>query len=153
MKKVFLTRGLPGSGKSTWARKQSGYPALMSADDYFMSSGEYKFDPSLLGEAHKDCFRRFLQTLTEGSSQELASNAGAGTTAIVHNTFIQAWELSPYVLAGETFGYEVTIVNLHCTVEQSIARNVHNVPENTIRRMANDIARAFIPPFWKQIGV
>ena len=43
-------RGLPGSGKSTKARKIAGqFGVVYSTDDFFMVNGEYKFDPKMIG--------------------------------------------------------------------------------------------------------
>ena len=45
MKSLILVRGIPGSGKSTFAKEISyGFPFL-SADDFFMIEGKYQFDP------------------------------------------------------------------------------------------------------------
>ena len=44
-KVLYLVRGLPGSGKSTFAKKLVHSDFLVcEADKYFMVNGEYKFD-------------------------------------------------------------------------------------------------------------
>ena len=60
--KMFIMRGISGSGKSTKAREimakenSCGNAAIIcSADDFFMASGKYKFDASKLGQAHAWC--------------------------------------------------------------------------------------------------
>lgn len=89
---IVLVRGLPGSGKSTWAASMAsadrldGHPArVVSADEYFMRGDKYCFDPALLPQAHADCLRR----ATEGHAQ--------GETVFVANTFTQGWEFKPYL--------------------------------------------------------
>jgi len=89
---IVLVRGLPGSGKSTWAssrasdiRLAGGQARVVSADDYYMAGDKYCFDSAQLPAAHADCLRR--------------AKAGheAGDTVYVANTFTQAWEMSPYL--------------------------------------------------------
>ena len=54
MKKLYIVRGLPGSGKSTFAEALVGSDFLVcEADKYFMVDGEYKFDGSKLKDAHE----------------------------------------------------------------------------------------------------
>jgi adenylate kinase family enzyme len=46
-------RGLPGSGKSTKAKKIAGEKGVIySTDDYFMVNGEYKYNPKMILEYH-----------------------------------------------------------------------------------------------------
>ncbi|XP_038840353.1 NEDD4-binding protein 2-like [Salvelinus namaycush] len=53
---LVLLRGAPGSGKSTLARamlEQNPHGVVLSTDDYFCRHGDYRYDPSALGEAHE----------------------------------------------------------------------------------------------------
>ena len=76
MKRVTIMRGIPGCGKS-WLAKQisdrSG-AAVVSTDDEFIDhkTGEYVFDPSLLGRNHARCFARFLDCLKDGVDVSLS---------------------------------------------------------------------------------
>jgi adenylate kinase family enzyme len=46
-------RGLPGSGKSTKARKIAGEVGVIySTDDFFMIDGKYIYNPKLIGDYH-----------------------------------------------------------------------------------------------------
>jgi len=51
-----LIRGLPGSGKTTMAKKIEGFEHF-EADQYFEKDGSYEFDPSELNSAHEECQR------------------------------------------------------------------------------------------------
>ena len=89
--KVYILRGVSGSGKSTEAMRlaSNNKDIICSADDYFMKNGEYKFDPSKLGEAHGECLAKFRALVKAGAE-----------TIIVDNTNTQWWEIRPYY---ETF--------------------------------------------------
>lgn len=149
MKKVFCMRGLPGSGKNTWiANKiandwQSANVVVCSSDDYFMVNGEYKFNESLLGEAHKSCFRKFMFTLAAESAE------GQDSIVVVNNTNISNWEISPYSAIAQAMDYEFEVIEIKSTVAQSIARNTHGVRPETIGAMAEAIRREILLPFWK----
>jgi len=133
MKQVIILRGLPGSGKSTFAKNlkvdfSNVYRTeIVSADDFFTIAltGEFKFDPTRIGDAHADCFRRYLQLLQTKIDR-----------VIVDNTNTTRLEISPYVLAAEAFGYSHLIKYFPCSIEEASERNIHNVPIETIARMA-----------------
>ena len=59
MKMLHIIRGIPGSGKSTMARKLAPNAAF-EADAYMVDQqGNYAFDPSRLGEVHQKCYEVF----------------------------------------------------------------------------------------------
>jgi adenylate kinase family enzyme len=46
-------RGVPGSGKSTKAKKLAGSNGVIySTDDFFMKNGEYVYDVKFIGDYH-----------------------------------------------------------------------------------------------------
>ena len=62
MSKLYILRGIPGSGKSTYGKKivdsahDAGFSAIkFEADDFFMKDGKYNWNPKLIGMAHKWC--------------------------------------------------------------------------------------------------
>lgn len=155
---VSIMSGAPGSGKTTAVRKvldeaandifrgvsglQYGTVAACSADDYFMRDGEYKFDVKELGAAHAACFKQFIGFLQTGI-----------THVFVHNTSIEAWEISPYMLASAAFGYDATIHTLTVDPDVAFERNVHGVPLKTIQRMCDRIKNRRLPGYWKEVKV
>jgi len=124
MKRLYLVRGLSGSGKSTVARALAvsvrGGEAI-EADEFFVGEdGIYVFDGSRLPEAHQDCLSR---------AQDLMEMPGIKLVAVA-NTFSQRWEMEPYIHLADKLGWTVTAIE--CTGDHG---NVHDVPENAIQRM------------------
>ncbi len=130
MKKLYIVRGLPGSGKSTFAEAIVGSDFLVcEADKYFMVDGEYKFDMNRLKEAHEWCRNR-----VETYMKDSLMNDQFYREIAVSNTFTQEWEMKPYFDLAKKYGYTVFTViveNRHGGV------NTHNVPDATLGNMRN----------------
>lgn len=136
----IILQGVSGSGKSAWARKHERPGEVVSADDYFTNWGlnPYHFKPDKLGQAHAMCLRAYLLALENGAD------------VIVDNTNTTIAEIAPYYALAQAFDYQVEIVSLDVDLEAAIKRNVHNVPEATIRAQDYRIAafRRFLPQRW-----
>ena len=117
--KLLLVRGLPGSGKSTLAKNLIGWYWHLETDQFWMQDGEYKFDASKLGEAHAWCQEKTRKLLADGFSP------------VVSNTFTTKKELKPYFDIAKEFDIVPTVI-----LCQSSWGNIHNVPEETLKRMA-----------------
>ena len=135
-------RGVSGAGKSTWVKgleETSDENVLVcSADDYWLDkNGEYKFVPSQLGEAHKECFRKFTQ---------LIHYANTDSVIVVDNTNTQLHEIAPYLKFAELYYAEVSIVRIKCDAVVAHDRNVHGVPANTVSAQANKMEK--LPKYW-----
>jgi len=117
---LILIRGLPGSGKSTTAKRDYPSHQHFEADMYFVDpiDGTYSFDPTQLKAAHEWCQDLTLTALSHGRD------------AVVTNTFTQRWEVEPYLALALAHGATVKI--LVCTGEYG---NVHGVPPEAIERM------------------
>jgi len=138
---VTILRGIPGSGKSHYGRMLASWnpkdSAIVSADLYFSRSGEYVFVPAEIGDAHRSCFRSFMN--------EIAIKTGH---IIVDNTALGVVEIAPYYLAAESFGYDVEIVNVKCDAEKALARQTHGVPAEIHAIMAIQFDTTELPPWW-----
>lgn len=130
MNRLIIVRGLPGSGKTTVARRMLGPTGkLCEADQYFVNeNGEYHYIPEEAGAAHTECFRNVLQHLGDDVQ-----------TVVVANTFTQRWEAAPYIALGKALGYRVEITLPGTTWQWSPSlcakRCVHGVPLNVIEGM------------------
>ena len=129
-KMLYIVRGIPGSGKSTFAKTLVGHDFLVcEADKYFIDkeTGEYKFDFSKIKDAHKFC-----QDMVETYMKDSLLNDNFYKEIAVSNTFTQEWELQPYYELAIKYGYYVTSViveNRHGGI------NEHGVPEDKIQLM------------------
>jgi len=134
-------RGCSNSGKSTYIKKNYPGATICSADHYFMVNDEYRFNPRELPKAHQSCFKRFMENLR--------GLPGEQRTIVVDNTNLHAWEAAPYVLAADTYGYDVEIVSLDVDLANLLSRdNGHGVTEGVIRRMHKIFYEEKFPPFW-----
>ena len=127
-KKLYIVRGVPGSGKSTFALNLVGSDFLVcEADKYFMVDGEYKFDGSKLKEAHESC-----RTMVETYMKDSLVNDQFYREIAVSNTFTQEWEMQPYFDLAKQYGYmvfSIIVENRHG------GENQHGVPAEAIQRM------------------
>jgi predicted kinase len=122
---MILIRGLPGSGKSTTARRmlQHSYDLHVEADQYFMQTGKYEFDADKLGTAHAWCQYRTREWLTSSSTEQ--------RRVIVSNTFTTIRELQPYFEMAKELNIVPTVI-----LCQNRFQSIHSVPEATILKMA-----------------
>jgi NEDD4-binding protein 2 len=146
---VIILRGISGSGKSTWVKnfRESNPDAkieVASADDFFVGckTGEYKFDPSKLNEAHATCFEYF-ETLLRNRKPWAVEKCDY---IIVDNTNTQLWEMSPYIALANLHNVPVRIIRMVCPEDVAATRNVHGVPLKAIQSMNGRMQTLL--PFW-----
>jgi predicted kinase len=116
---LVIIRGLPGSGKTTLAKRMIGAGFLhFEADKFFERDGQYRFDATRLSEAHDDCLSRTMQAIDDGYD------------VVVSNTFTRMLEMEPYINGAKERGVTVAIMETTGAFE-----NVHGVPRDAIDRM------------------
>lgn len=119
MKKLYICRGLPGAGKTTYARVLA--PLVVEPDLFrYDADNKYVFDSDRNAEVIDKAKR-----LCEYAMRELKMPCLAVTsvfTAIDH--------FLPYVRLAHKHGYAVTVIECRDQYE-----NAHNVPDRVIARM------------------
>jgi len=126
MKTLYIVRGVPGSGKSTFAKTLGG--THFETDNYFMVDGEYKFDFTKIKDAHNWCQSQVSNAML------LNYAAGINEKIVVSNTFTQEWEMEPYFEMAKEWGYTVFTVVVE---NRHGGENQHGVPEDKLEIMRN----------------
>lgn len=126
---LYLIRGVPGSGKSTFAElmnMQAMTLINLEADDYFKTynketnSFDYNFDPTKLQVAHQYC-----QTAAKVFLKD-------GFNVSVSNTSVTDWEVQTYKDIADECGAKfvsLIIENYHD------GKNVHGCPDEKVEQM------------------
>jgi predicted kinase len=138
-KKMYILRGISGSGKSYLSRKileeegvtdNCNETHVFSSDDYFINkeTGKYEYDGSKIGRAHEWNQNRVMKAVKNNQP-----------VIIVDNTNTQRWEAKPYVQMALENGYDIIVREPDTpwrrdAVELS-KRNVHGVPLESIQKM------------------
>lgn len=126
-KRTILLRAVSGAGKSTFANLIAPNSAICCADDYFTdSNGNYNFEPSKLGAAHKSSQEKFLKLCDDETTE----------TIVVANTNTKESDFNFYIRESEKRGmmvFSLVLENRHG------GKNVHNVPEETLFRQEQNI--------------
>jgi len=130
--KIILMRGLPGSGKTTLARRIASEEGavVFSTDDFWIGEdGRYRFDPERLGEAHGWNLDRTRRMLSDGRS------------VVVDNCNTKGEHMAPYVELATEYGAEVEKRVAPLNGEELdflFYNNGHNVPYHIIEKMREE---------------
>ena len=127
---IFIVRGAPGAGKTTFAlklrdcifQKHNRVSAIFETDNFFVDSinhHDYHFDVGWLSIAH---------VWNQGEVIRACRDCPE-VPVIVANTFCQNWEIKPYLEIAKAFKRPVYVFTLRTEHD-----NVHNVPEETVMR-------------------
>jgi len=129
-KLLVLLRGLPGSGKSSFAKHMWSDFVICEADQFFYNpEGNYNFDPSKLRDAHKYCRDRVETFMSDNEK-----NPQFYPEIVVSNTFTREWEMDEYFKLAKKYDYQVVsliVENRHGN------KNIHGVPDSKMEEMRN----------------
>ena len=121
-KDLVILRGIPGSGKSSFA-ELLGTKAICTADDYHVRDGVYDWKPKNIKIAHEWCQRKCRRFMENDVNKIVIANT---------NTTVK--ELQPYMDMANRFGYKIYSVIVE---NRHGSKNVHDVPEATLLKMKN----------------
>lgn len=147
-RQVYLMRGVPGSGKSTWAealQRHDRQVLILSADSYHLKDGLYQFDPLKVRQAHDACLTAFLDDLERNERRTAAP-------LVVDNTNLALWEIAPYYRLAECLGFPVEIIELATPLHVCLGRQLHGVPAEKLGMMQAimDFHTPLLPRWWKR---
>jgi len=119
--KVYILRGVSGSGKSTFTKKIKN-SVVFSTDNFFYKNKKYKFDLKKLKEFHLRNFEEFKNSLKKRKRN-----------IIVDNTNLIYKYVRPYIDEAKKEGYKVILVDfVPRGREYHFKRNIHNIPKRVI---------------------
>jgi predicted kinase len=119
---LIIVRGPSGSGKTTYVKKHFPNYKNYEADMYFYKNGQYNFNPEKLPEAHKWCLDQTKKELEKGNN------------VVVSNTFIEKWELEPYLELAKKLNVPYKIYRM-----TGKFKNLHGVPDEVVDGMRKRI--------------
>jgi len=117
--KLTIVRGLPGSGKSTYAKKLGCLH--LEADMFHYYDGEYQFSLVNHSRSHEIC-QKMVDTAMSANVMHI----------VVSNTFTLLHDLQPYFDMAKSNGYDIEIIRM-----ESNYGSIHNVPSDIIDIMKN----------------
>lgn len=120
---MYLIRGLPGSGKSTFAETLADaiHAQHFEHDRYlFTPEGEYLWTEGRMAYAYRQCLRDTEEAMTNGLQ------------VVVSNVFPTGKSMKNYRKLAEKYGYQIT----YTVVENRRGGvNVHGVPQEALDGM------------------
>jgi predicted kinase len=146
MRNVYIMCGIPGSGKSTYAKRHWPNALVCSADDYHMVNGVYQFDQANARAAHSRCLVKYVEHVNVGADD---------TPIVVDNTNTSAREIAPYYALAEAYGWEPLVVMKLIPYGDAFRRQIHEVPGPVMDRMFTKLVQLCNewPPFWKKLEI
>lgn len=133
---AIICRGIPGSGKSTITKQIVKTCAaknlsckVHSTDDKCIVNGMYEFNPDNLNRNHAMTLNEFNQSI-----------ANQVNVVICDNTNCRVPNYRPYLDSAKEAGYEVAFICfIPGEIDDHMARNIHNVPKDTLIKMKHTL--------------
>ena len=118
---LVIIRGIPGSGKTTLAKKiANNLNASHFENDTFFADeqGNYHFDINYHQQAKDECLEKTKEALL------------AGKIVVVSNTFIKKSEMEPYTkFCDENGDLNYAVIEMELRFE-----NTHNIPQSIVNQ-------------------
>jgi hypothetical protein len=115
---LVLIRGLPGAGKTTYAKKHYPKHIYYDADMFCIdSNGKYNFVPELAYKSHDMCKTKIKESLQDGYN------------VVVANVFATKRDICGYI-SYISSNIKIDIIHIN-----GMFQSIHNVPNHTINRI------------------
>lgn len=141
---AVLTRGLPGSGKTTLAGAiLDAVPGAVSysADDHMFRGGR-PFELERLSECHRLCMLDFRQAIRRGAP-----------VVVSDNTNIKIEDIQRYSGIAAGLGCPFVVAELVCDEEEAFARNSHGCPREIFDILVRRMEENVLPDWWRVVRV
>jgi predicted kinase len=115
---LILIRGVPGSGKSTYAKKHFPNHRHLEADQFHMKGGKYDWKPENVKKSHDWC------------QKETEAELDNDKKVVVSNTFTTLKEMTYYIELAKKMNKKIKVLRMTTQF-----KNVHNVPEEVLEKM------------------
>lgn len=120
MATLTLVRGIPGSGKSTFAKRAFPGALLLENDMFLMENGIYKWSPEKVKAAVHLCMKMAKMALENCSD------------VVIANTFTKLMYIEAYSKLASEVGASFKVYRCNGNF-----KNVHNVPDNIVQKFSN----------------
>lgn len=146
MRKLFLLRGLPGCGKSTWVKMMNLESYTLSSDKLREMYAGLKYDV----EGNLGISQKRDKIVWSTLYEMLEARMERGLTTIIDSTNISEKTLNKYQKVAEKYNYKTYIIDftffpVKTCIERNKNRGYQQVPEDVIYRMADKLKVAKIP--------
>lgn len=126
MKELIILRGLPGSGKSTFAKLLANHKnsIVIENDEYMYEDGIYDWKPSKVKLAAKNTNEKLHKALNQNVELIVISNVNARNS-----------DFYGYIELGKNKGYKVTTLIVENYFD---GKSIHGVNDETLDRMESN---------------
>lgn len=143
--KLILTRGIPASGKDTWARnwvsENPGWRVRVNRDDErFQTYGVYHF------EGPKDVVRHMEETMTLLETAKVEAALKAKMSVVLSDTNLTHKFAKEWLRLGKKLGVAVEFKDFDISLDEALARNRKRGDEGG-RFVPEDVIRSFYQRF------
>jgi len=128
IKKVYIFRGVSGSGKTTFIKKFVKKGIIHSTDNFFYKDGKYEFNIKKLSVFHQKNFEEFVKSLKKREKN-----------IVLDNTNLRYKDVKKYIIETKKRGYKIILVDFKPkSIYWHFKRNIHSVPKNIIKKQIID---------------
>lgn len=118
---LIIIRGIPGSGKTTFAKLLVDNDYICTADDYHIINGKYIWKQENIAAAHRYCQQKCQMLMKKQTSK-----------IVIANTSVTNKEIQAYYDLAKQYDYKVFSIIVE---NRHQGKSEHNVPDETLIKM------------------